>query len=79
MLGYSLRIRNPDKVIVQISHCLRAKQAAEKLTPAADFRCFVTGHDFSRADKVNQINGGLQPLQKLLSAFRQSKAFFRSL
>jgi hypothetical protein len=40
---------------------------------------FVTGHDFSRADKVNQINGGLQPLQKLLSAFRLSKSFFRSL
>jgi hypothetical protein len=56
-----------------------AKQAAEKHTPAADFRCFVTGHDFSRADKANQINVGLQPLQKLLSAIRSSKALFRSL
>jgi len=30
----------------------------------------VTGHDFSRADKVNQINVGLQPLLKLEAAFR---------
>ena len=36
-----------------------ALQAAEKLIRAAKFRGFVTGHDFSRADKPNQINVGL--------------------
>ena len=36
-----------------------ALQAAEKLIRAAIFKGFVTGHDFSRADKANQINRGL--------------------
>jgi hypothetical protein len=37
----------------------RCVQAAEKLMKHAIFPGFVTGHDFSRADKANQINAGL--------------------
>jgi hypothetical protein len=36
-----------------------AKQAAEKL----QLWGFVTGHDFSRADKAHRINWALAPLQ----------------
>src|ERR1035438_7067202 len=36
-----------------------AKQAAEKLKSAG----FVTGHDFSRADKANEINRALAPAE----------------
>jgi hypothetical protein len=57
----------------------RALQPAEKLDSATILAGFVTGHDFSRADKANQINVGLPPLKKFLSAFRLPKAFFRSL
>jgi hypothetical protein len=41
-----------------------ALKAAEKLIATAIPYGFVTGHDFSRADKARQINVGLQPLQK---------------
>jgi hypothetical protein len=34
-------------------HPLGAKQAAEKLDSATILAGFVTGHDFSRADKAN--------------------------
>jgi hypothetical protein len=40
------------------------------------FKCFVTGHDFSRADKANQINVGLQPLQMSLPVIPPSVDFF---
>jgi hypothetical protein len=36
-----------------------AKQAAEKLNQRRISQGFVTGHDFSRADKANQIDVGL--------------------
>jgi hypothetical protein len=36
-----------------------ASQAAKKLNSAG----FVTGHDFSRADKVNEINRALAPAE----------------
>jgi hypothetical protein len=39
-------------------------QAAEKLIATAIPYGFVTGHDFSRADKARPINVGLQPLQE---------------
>jgi hypothetical protein len=39
-------------------------QAAEKLIEEPKSQGFVTGHDFSHADKANQINVGLQPLQR---------------
>jgi hypothetical protein len=37
----------------------RPSQAAEKLHSAG----FVTGHDFSRADKANKINRALAPAE----------------
>jgi hypothetical protein len=43
-----------------VSHLQQgASQAAEKPTRPPDFKRFVTGHDFSHADKANQINVGL--------------------
>jgi hypothetical protein len=49
-----------------------------KTHPELDFEGFVTGHDFSRADKAKQINVGLQPLQRPILELPSSKAFFRS-
>jgi len=34
-----------------------------KTRSSRDFEGLVKGHDFSRANKANQINVGLQPLQ----------------
>jgi hypothetical protein len=36
-------------------------------------------NSFSRADKANQINLGLQPLQKLTAEFSSISAFFTKL
>jgi hypothetical protein len=58
---------------------VRAEQATEKLDLAAISGGFVTGHDFSRADKANQINVGLQPLQNSYWQFARRRPFFRSL
>jgi hypothetical protein len=41
----------------------RASQAAEKLDPAQTLHRFVTGHDFSRADKANRTNWALAPAE----------------
>jgi cell division protein YceG involved in septum cleavage len=38
-------------------------KAAEKLTQAAVFRRSVSGHDFSHANKANQIDVGLYRLR----------------
>jgi hypothetical protein len=38
-----------------------------KTRSSRDFEGFVKGHDFSRANKANQINVGLQPLQMPIS------------
>jgi hypothetical protein len=40
-----------------------ALHAAEKLNQPRISQGLVTGHDFSRADKANQIDVGLQPLR----------------
>jgi hypothetical protein len=50
-------------------------QAAEKLDIAAISGGVVTGHDFSRADKDNQINVGPQPLQKSYWQFVRRRPF----
>jgi hypothetical protein len=57
----------------------RASQAAEKLNEEPNSQGFVTGHDFSRADKSNQIDAGLQPLQKPIPPGSLYSAFFRNL
>jgi hypothetical protein len=38
-----------------------ALQAAEKPIPARLFQSFVTGHDFSRADKLNRMSWASAP------------------
>jgi hypothetical protein len=38
-----------------------ALQVAEKLPSSAFCESFVSGHDFSRADKANRMNGALAP------------------
>jgi len=50
---------------------LRALQAAEKL----HFWGFVTGHDFSRADKANEINRALAPAEVPWAKFLEIKPF----
>jgi hypothetical protein len=40
---------------------------------------FVSGHDFSRADKVNQINGALAPAGCLPRQFHSIEGFFNKL
>jgi len=39
----------------------RALPAAENLSQLLKITGFVKGHDFSRADKANKINGDLAP------------------
>jgi hypothetical protein len=50
-------------------------QAAEKL----HFWGFVTGHDFSRADKANRINWALAPANASWANLSGNQPFFRSL
>jgi hypothetical protein len=50
---------------------VRALQAAEKL----HFWGFVTGHDFSRADKANEINRALAPAEVPWAKFLEIKLF----
>jgi hypothetical protein len=41
--------------------------------------CFVKGHDFSRADKANQINRASAPEGSLACQFRLIADFFNKL
>ena len=53
----------------------RALPAAEKLVREG----FVSGHDFSRADKANKMNRALAPEACLSGLLPKDGAFFRSL
>src|SRR5580658_7013746 len=46
---------------------IRALQAAEKLNAASICAGFVSGHDFSRADKAHRMIRALQAAEKLTS------------
>jgi hypothetical protein len=52
-----------------------AKQAAEKL----QLWGFVTGHDFSRADKAHRINWALAPANDRWTNMLGNQPLFRSL
>jgi hypothetical protein len=54
-------------------------QAAEWVIQTASSKGFVSGHDFSRADKANKVNVGLLPLQHSWLDFALGQPFFRSL
>jgi hypothetical protein len=53
----------------------RALKAAERL----QLWRFVTGHDFSRADKANRINRDLAPADVYCANLPDIMPFFRSL
>jgi hypothetical protein len=54
-------------------------QAAEKLDSASCFQGFVSGHDFSRADKANRMSWALAPAKARYAILTHRLEFFRSL
>ena len=63
--------QRPEKRPEAARNAAAAKQAAE--SPA--FEGFVTGHDFSRADKANQINRALAPEGSFAGDSRECSSF----
>jgi hypothetical protein len=70
-----LRVLLTVRVFLSFFATQQAKLVQPNSTPKSllknpQMERFVTGHDFSRADKANQINGALAPVGPLYDRFR---------